>query len=332
MDSFNTQADTLRYLEKYPDLAQPGFPLDFVQNKYPRLRERDYFPAEFADDNLNWNPPGHGDIYSVLYSSGILKRLLDNDIRYAFVSNADNLGSVIDEKILTWFAQSKIPFAMEVCQRLEMDKKGGHLAQDLNGNLLLREIAQCPETELVQFQDINRYAFFNTNNLWLDLQALYQIMQANQGILLLPLILNPKVVEGERVIQLETAMGAAIQIFAGARAVIEPRSRFAPVKKTNDLLAIWSDAYDLTDDYRIVLHTGMESAPLIDLDARYYSSIDQMQQYFKAGIPSLQKCRFLKVEGQVSFGSRVICEGDVTITAAKPAHLENREISNTMII
>ena len=49
-------------------------------------------------------------------------------------------------------------------------------------------------------------------------------------------------------LQLETAMGAAIECFERAAAILIPRSRFAPVKTTADLLALMSDAYEVTDD------------------------------------------------------------------------------------
>ena len=56
-----------------------------------------------------------------------------------------------------------------------------------------------------------------------------------------------------QVFQLETAMGAAIECFPGAGAVAVPRTRFAPVKKCNDLLLLRSDAYVVNEHFNIVL-------------------------------------------------------------------------------
>ncbi len=245
MNSFNTQKDTLELLAKYPELSRQSCSLDFVQNKFPKIRKEDFCPLTHKDDSLNWNPPGHGDIYSCLAQDKIIDKLLDSGIEYIFVSNSDNLGAQADLKILNYMADNKIPFIMEVCQRTEMDKKGGHLAERTDGRLILRETAQCPDDETDEFQNISLYNYFNTNNLWIDLKALKTAMEENNNVLDLPLIINPKKVEDTPVYQLETAMGSAISVFDGAKAVLVNRDRFAPVKKTQDLLLIWSDVYEL---------------------------------------------------------------------------------------
>ena len=74
-------------------------------------------------------PPGHGDIYPSLLGSGVLRKLLDAGIKYVFVSNSDNLGATLDLKLLNHFVTSNSPFVMEVAQRTESDKKGGHLCR-----------------------------------------------------------------------------------------------------------------------------------------------------------------------------------------------------------
>src|SRR5690606_26731533 len=146
--------------------------------------------------------------------------------------------------------EKQLPFLMEVADRTRADSKGGHLARRPDGQLILREIAQCPPDELEKFQDIDRYGYFNTNNLWLHLPTLRKILDERKGVLGLPLIRNEKPVDptnlkSYRVYQLETAMGSAIAVFPGAQAVCVPRTRFLPIKKNNDLLVLWSDAYCL---------------------------------------------------------------------------------------
>ncbi|MCB5246969.1 MAG: UTP--glucose-1-phosphate uridylyltransferase [Candidatus Cloacimonetes bacterium] len=327
MNSYNTEADTLQYLQKYPDLNRQQLPISFVQNKFPRIRRDNLKPYENEDPDKMWNPPGHGDIYAALSSSGLLDRMIDAGYRYAFVSNSDNLGATIDTCIPAYMKANDIHFLMEVCERTEADKKGGHLCQDKQGQLMLREVAQCPLDEIGEFQDIGLYKYFNTNNLWIDLKALQWNLIAGDGIMLLPLIVNPKEVDGSPVYQLETAMGAAISVFNGARALKVPRSRFAPVKKNNDLLAIWSDLYELNDQYQVVLRRGIESVPPIELDERYYGQIDQLLQRFKDGIPSLAGCTGLRISGDISFGEDVICEGRVSLTAASPVHVKSKLLS-----
>ncbi|MBX3051758.1 MAG: UTP--glucose-1-phosphate uridylyltransferase [Caldilineaceae bacterium] len=324
MNSFSTRTDSLAALSAYPSLPQ-SLPLDFAQHKVPKIRQDTLLPVEWpADREKEWCPPGHGDIYLALHTSGTLQALLAQGYEYAFVSNADNLGAIVDTEILGYVAANHLPFLMEVTERTAGDRKGGHLAQDADGQLLLREIAQCPPEEMDEFQDIERYRFFNTNNLWVHLPSLAEVLAAHNGILPLPLIRNSKPVDPTQpdstpVYQLETAMGLAISVFAGAQAVDVPRNRFRPVKKCNDLLALWSDAYFLTDGFRVrldpVRHSGAAPAgdPLVTLDERYYGLIDDLQARFPHGAPSLVQCRSLEVCGDVYFGRDVVVEGDVRI-------------------
>lgn len=330
MNSFATDKDTLQHLNRYPDLMKQSLPISFVQNKFPRIRQDDLKPYSIADEGQNWNPPGHGDIYTVLASTGLLEKMIEAGYRYAFVSNSDNLGATVDPRIAAYMEKHQVPFLMEVCQRSEMDKKGGHLAEDERGQLLLRELAQCPEEDLEQFQDIEKYRYFNTNNLWIDLKALDWHLITNGGIMLLPLIVNPKEVMGTKVYQIETAMGAAISSFSGTKALIVPRERFAPVKTTNDLLSIWSDAYELNDQYQIKLKGTMSKAPIINLDKAYYGDLEKLKERFTE-VPSLASCKELNIEGDVSFGKDVICEGRVHIKAKSPVNISNRFLTGEIV-
>ena len=261
MNSFRTSDDTLKALAAHPGLETDGLPLDFLQNREPKLRSDDLTPVSWpADPSLEWCPPGHGDIYTALDASGLLRTLLDQGYRYLFVSNADNLGARPDPRLAAWFAASGSPFAAEFCRRTAADRKGGHLARRVaDGQLVLRESAQTRPEDEDAFGDINRHQFFNTNNLWLDLVALDAVLQANDGVLGLPIIRNVKTVDpadsvvSPEVIQIETAMGAAIGVFEGAGAIEVDRSRFLPVKATSDLLVLRSDAYELADGAQVRL-------------------------------------------------------------------------------
>jgi UTP--glucose-1-phosphate uridylyltransferase len=320
MDSFRTRDDSLERLATHPELSDGGLPLDFLQHKVPRIRADDLTPVRWpAEPDLEWCPPGHGDLYLALSTSGMLESLRKAGCDYAFVSNSDNLGAVLDPALLGWMAAERIPFVMEVCRRTESHRKGGHLARLRSGELVLREVAQCPAGEEADFQDIGRHEWFNTNNLWVDLRVLEQRLAEHEGVLGLPMICNEKTVDpsdatSPRVVQLETAMGAAVSVFPGARAVHVPGHRFAPVKTTADLLTVWSDAYELSDDWRIV-PAGDGGLPVIDLDPAHYKSVDQLSERFSHGAPSLRECRRLRVDGDVRFGRNVRCRGDVHVTA-----------------
>jgi UTP--glucose-1-phosphate uridylyltransferase len=315
MNSYRTQDDSLAALAAYPELAG-SFPLDFLQHKVPRILTETFEPVEWPEDpSLEWCPPGHGDLYIAMASSGMLANLLDEGYRYCFVSNADNLGAVLDPSILGWMASGELPFAMEVAKRTEADKKGGHLAVDAQGGLLLREVAQCSDQDRDAFQNVERHRYFNTNNLWLDLRALDQALRA--GGFDLPVICNEKPVsasdpDSPRCYQIETAMGAAISLFPGARAIEVPRTRFAPVKTTNDLLVLWSDAYEVSSDHRLVPSADSGNRnPVVDLDPTHFGMIDDLMQRFSEGAPSLAKCDRWRVRGDHHFGSGVVVEGNV---------------------
>jgi UTP--glucose-1-phosphate uridylyltransferase len=324
MDSFSTQDASLKKLGSYDEL-EVDVPLDFLQHREPKIADDDERgPIAWPPDpKLEWCPPGHGDLYPALLGSGALERLLDEGYRYAFVSNSDNLGAVLDPRILAWLADTRAPFAMEVADRTSSDRKGGHLARRAAGRgsgLVLREVAQTPDEDLDAFQDIARHRFFNTNTLWIDLRALAAVLRKRDGVLGLPMIVNRKTVDpgdpsSPAVLQLETAMGAAIDVFDGARAIRVPRTRFAPVKTTNDLLALRSDAYVLHDDGRIALarERSGDGAPLVDLDPAHFKLVRDFDDRFAAGAPSLVACERLAVRGDVAFGGRVVVRGSVTI-------------------
>lgn len=338
MNSFSTSRDTLEFLRRYPDLGEPA-EMELLQSQVPKVDARTHKPAVWPDNpELEWCPPGHGDIYPSLLGSGLLDRLLADGFRYLFVSNSDNLGATLDCDLLAYFAESGQAFLMEVAQRTSSDLKGGHLARR-GHKLLLRESAQCPEADRAAFQDIRRHQFFNTNNLWIRLDALREYLANHDGLVPLPLIKNAKTVDPRNkqstpVLQLETAMGAAIECFENTGAIVVPRSRFSPVKTTSDLLALRSDAYELTPEWRLTLADTLQGTPpQVELDGRHYGLVDQLDEMLALGVPSLKQCRELRVKGPVRLSGRCLFRGKVTIerSADTPADLPEGEYADTTI-
>jgi UTP--glucose-1-phosphate uridylyltransferase len=258
-----------------------------------------------------------------------LDTLLKRGYKYAFISNIDNLGAALDMRILGYFADMDIPFLMEVTDRTFMDRKGGHIVRLKNGQLALREAAQCPPESIDRFMDTDLHKYFNTNNLWIRLDALKDIW--SRGTLELPMIRNMKKLNAldagsPDVIQLESAMGSALSVFENAGALRVPRCRFAPVKNCEDLLLLWSDYYELTDDYRVVMNARHKSIQMnVRLDPRFYGTPDKLKERFPSGVPSLVKCESLSVSGDVKFGGGIVISGKASVvnTADKQIFIED---------
>ena len=321
MNSFRTRRDTLAALAAHPGIGVDGLPLDFLQNREPKLRADDLTPVTWAaDPDLEWCPPGHGDIYTALTASGVLDALLESGYKYAMTSNSDNLGAAPSARVAGWFAASGAPYAPEMCRRTPADVKGGHLAvRKSDGRIILRETAQTPADEMHFFTDQYRHPFFHTNNLWFDLEVLRDTLAERRGILGLPLIKNAKTVDpadasSVPVIQLETAMGTAVEAFEGATAIEVPRSRFLPVKTTNDLLLLRSDVYEVDDAG--LLQMVPERACTVNLDPRYYKKIRDFEARFPHGVPSVRQAKSLTVEGDWTFGADVVAIGDARVGEA----------------
>ena len=320
MDSFRTSEETLRALASYADLAAGDLPLDFLQNKEPKLLAEDLTPATWdADPDLEWCPPGHGDLYTALRGSGLLDRLIDAGFTQAFVSNSDNLGATPDPGVAEWFARSGAPFAIEAVRRTPSDRKGGHFARRTSdGRIVLRETAQTLDEDKEALADLSRHKYCATNNLWFDLRAMRDELERRDGVLGLALIKNTKTVdpadpESPEVIQIESAMGAAVEVFEDAALIEVTRARFLPVKTTNDLLVLRSDCYRLEDSHHLVLDDGIDAVPFVDLDPRHYKLVGGFDQRFPEGVPSLNRAEELVVEGDWTFGSGVTVTGRVRL-------------------
>lgn len=338
MNSFSTSADSLaRLKEKNPKLLERELDVEFWQHKVPKVNKEDFLPATWAKNpELEWCPPGHGNIYPALVTSNMLDDLLEAGFKYAFISNADNLGAVVDETILGYFAKNEIPFLMEVTKRTEMDRKGGFPVRHKSGGLVLWETAQCHPDEMDEYQDISRFTHTSTNNIWVNLEKLKVEMERMNNNLQLTMIRNEKTVDPQdssspKVYQLETAMGAAISVFKGAEIIEVPRSRFSPVKSTNELLAVRSDAYVLTSDFRVVLNLERQlPPPVIFLDSKYYKMYYDLDARFPTGAPSLIECQKLEVEGDILFGENVKIIGNVKVVNGtnEQVRIENTTLEN----
>ncbi|WP_067435483.1 UTP--glucose-1-phosphate uridylyltransferase [Nocardioides jensenii] len=324
MNSFRTSEDTMAALSRYEDLPVAGLPLEFLQNKEPKLLVDDLSPVVWPKSpDLEWCPPGHGDIYTALVGSGLLDQLIEAGYQRVFVSNSDNLGAVPDARVAGWFAQSGAPFAIEAVRRTAADRKGGHFARrKSDGRIILRESAQTLDADRTALADLDRHRFTSTNNLWFDLTAMKQTLTERHGVLGLPLIRNLKHVDpGDKtspeVIQIETAMGAAIEVFEDARTIEVGRERFVPVKTTEDLLVLRSDVYDISSDF--VLEQAGERIPLITLDPAFYRLVGEFDKRFPQGAPSLRGADSFSIDGDFTFEANVKVTGEVALDSAKGA-------------
>lgn len=318
MNSFNTDAETKKIIQKY---ASSNINITaFNQSRYPRIHRGNLrpVPTKPSDEANKWYPPGHGDLYAALEHSGLLDNLISRGIEYLFVSNIDNLGATVDLTLLQYAIETQSEFIMEVTDKTKADIKGGTLVQ-YNGEVRLLEIAQVPTEHRGEF--MKRFKVFNTNNLWISTHAIKRILasglpdsDSEKG---LEVIANPKQIEGtgEKVIQLETAVGAAIRYFNRAHGVNVSRSRFLPVKSCSDLFLVQSDLYVLSSDGSLQLNTKRPflTIPIIKL-GDHFKKVPSFLSRF-ASPPHILELDHLTVSGDVVFGSDVILRGTVIIVA-----------------
>jgi len=245
--------------------------------------------------------------------SGLLDKYIAEGKEWAFVSNIDNLAATVDFKILHHAVESKRDFVMEVTDKTRSDIKGGTLIKYQDTPLRLLEIAQVPKEHVPDFTSIKKFKIFNTNNLWVNLKALREILLQN-GLNSLEIISNPKVEDNVRILQLETAAGAAISFFKHPFAVNVPRTRFLPVKSTSDLFVIQSDMFSLEHgELRMSPARPFPTPPTVKLGS-YFKYV---QDYSKrlGGNMNIIELDQLTISGDVTLGRGVVLKGTIIIVA-----------------
>ena len=338
MNSFNTDEDTYKVIQKYQ--SHNVNIITFNQSKFPRIAKETLLPlAQSLNNKADWYPPGHGDIYDALYHSGYLKSLMGQGKEYVFISNIDNLGATVDLDILNYLCNVDpvCEYVMEVTDKTRADVKGGTLI-DYEGNLRLLEIAQVPQDHVEEFKSITKFRIFNTNNLWMKLSAISDLVEEQS--MSLEVITNNKNIDGVNLIQLETAVGAGIKHFNGAIGINVPRSRFLPVKGTSDLFMVKSNLYSIKHGSLVMSSLRLfPSVPLIKLGDEHFKKVGNFMPRF-ASIPNIVELDHLTVTGDVTFGKGVTLKGTVIIVAnhgsridiPAGAVLENKIVSGNLRI
>ncbi|RAP39217.1 nucleotide glucose-1-phosphate uridylyl transferase [Candidatus Marinamargulisbacteria bacterium SCGC AAA071-K20] len=322
MNSFNTSGETSEWVacQNSTDIYT------YEQEVFPRIDKNSGLPFETSEEESEWNPPGHGSVYQALYDSGLLDKLIESGKEIIFISNVDNLGAVVDRSLLGVMISDKKDFLIETAPKTKMDVKGGTIVTN-NGRLTLLERAQVPDAHINEFEDINKFTIFNTNSLWINLKALKKSLEKSP--MELPLIVNPKTVDNKSIIQLETAMGAAIENFKNVGVIVVGRDRFLPVKKTNDLLLLQSSLFSLDSLNIPRLDPSRTAVPMVSLDD-HYKTVHDFNTRFKA-IPNMLDCNSLSIEGDVRFEENVTLVGDVKIinTDSSPLIIKNETLKGT---
>lgn len=331
MNSFRTSADTMKVIKRNRKFHQTDIPVEIVQHQEPKIVAATGEPVSFPEKpELEWCPPGHGDLFSTIWESGLLDKLEEHGFKYLFISNSDNLGARPSRTLAQHFENTGAPFMIEVATRTYADRKGGHIVRDkATGRLMLREMSQVHPDDKDDAQNIGKHPYFNTNSLWVRVDALKAKLAEYNGVLPLPVIRNHKTVDPTNpdttpVIQLETAMGAAVSLFDGAICVQVDRMRFLPVKTTDDLFIMRSDRFHLTDSYE--MEDGNYIFPNVTLDPRYYKTIADFDERFPYGVPSLAAASSVRIEGDWTFGRDVIMFSDAhLLDQNEPSYVPNGE-------
>ncbi|NEG69123.1 UTP--glucose-1-phosphate uridylyltransferase [Bifidobacterium choloepi] len=331
MNSFRTSKDTMKVVDHNPYFHQEGVPTEIIQHQEPKIEADSGLPVDYpADPSLEWCPPGHGDLYATIWESGLLDILERRGFQYLFISNSDNLGARPSRTLAQHFENTGAPIMIEVARRTPADRKGGHIVRDKRtGRLMLREMTQVHPDDKADAMDIHKHPYFNTNSIWVRIDALRELLEKYDGVLPLPVIRNAKTVDptnpdSTKVIQLETAMGAAVGLFDGAICVEVDRMRFLPVKTTDDLFIMRSDRFHLTDSYE--MEDGNYLFPDVKLDPRYYKNIHDFDERFPYSVPSLAAANSVTIEGDWTFGRNVSFYGDAVLSdSGRPNYVPNGE-------
>lgn len=108
----------------------------------------------------------------------------------------------------------------------------------------------------------------------------------------------------QKIIQLETAIGAAIKHFKNAHGVNVPRSRFLPVKSCSDLFLVQSDLYTLQHGELTMSSKRLfPTVPLVKLGDNFKKVQSFLSRF--AGPPKITELDHLTVSGDVTFGRDV---------------------------
>eukprot|EP01095_Lingulamoeba_sp_RSL-Kostka_P002663 TRINITY_DN13578_c0_g1_i1.p1 TRINITY_DN13578_c0_g1~~TRINITY_DN13578_c0_g1_i1.p1 ORF type:complete len:492 (+),score=195.49 TRINITY_DN13578_c0_g1_i1:44-1519(+) len=337
MNSFNTETDTDKILHRY-DHGNVEIHC-FNQHRYPRISKETLMPVPNnpIGEKGQWYPPGHGDVFPAFQNSDVFQRLKEQGKEYVFISNIDNLGAIVDFSILKHMVNNDTEYIMEVTDKTRADVKGGTLIE-YEGKIKLLEIAQVPPNKVEEFKSIKKFKIFNTNNLWVDINAIDRLIK-EKAFDDMDVIVNNKAIGDTPVIQLERAAGAAIRYFNNPMGVNVPRSRFLPVKGCSDLLIVQSNIYELHEGSLIMSpHRPFPTVPLVKLGVSF-KKVANFLGRFKTS-PDILELDHLTVSGDVYFGSDVVLKGTVIIVANHGSRidipdgsvLENKVISGNLRI
>ncbi|CDO54651.1 hypothetical protein DV451_001544 [Geotrichum candidum] len=333
MNSFNTDEDTQTIIKKYQ-----GHNVNiktFNQSRFPRVYKDSLLPVpkDFNDSIDSWYPPGHGDLFESIANSGVLDELIEQGKEVLFISNVDNLGAVVDVNILEHMLESNSEYIMELTDKTRADVKGGTII-DYDGSVRLLEIAQVPKEHTEEFKSIKKFKYFNTNNLWINLKAIKRVVENDE--LAMEIIPNHKSIKVKgntvEVLQLETAVGAAIRHFHGAHGVNVPRRRFLPVKTCSDLFLVKSDLYHLTSGRLEMSSSRYGGAPLVKLGG-HYKKVSDFQKRIPY-IPYIVELDHLTITGNVTLGKNVTLKGTVIIVCEEGKKIDipnGSELENVVI-
>ena len=275
-------------------------PADFVQNKVPKIRADDLTPGRVAGEPRAGVGAARATATSTRRSSrpGCSRRCSTRGYRYAFVSNSDNLGAVFEPRTLA-LARARggpVPARGHRPHRGRQEGRPHRAPRARRRARAARGRADARRGRRRVPGHRRATASSTRTRCGSTCARSPATLEPRGGVLGLPMIVNRKTVDpadrsSPAVIQLETAMGAAIDVFDGARRCASRAGGSCRSRRRTTCSSCAPTPTCSTTRRGSRSPPAADAAPLVELDPDDFKLIDDFDAASPPGPPSLARGR-----------------------------------------